>query len=85
MNTFRVWVRPLAGASRLRVEGLDHSHWLLDRLSRAFFFKDSQPMVEERASACCTFRVLYPQRSTGKALDALLRAIPEVQLMPEPA
>lgn len=85
MATFRVWARPLGGASRLRVEGRENSHWLLDRLSRAFFFKDSEPIVEERASACCTFRVLYGQQSTGKALDGFLRAIPEVQLLPEPA
>jgi hypothetical protein len=85
MSTFRVWARPLGGASRLRVEGRDNSRWLLDKLSRAFFFKDSEPMVEERASSCCTFRVLYGQQSTRSSLDGLLRGMPEVELMADPA
>jgi hypothetical protein len=85
MKTFRVWARALGGASRLRVEGPSNSRWLLDQLSRSFVFKDSQPMVEERASSCCTFHIPHGQQLSSASLERLLRAIPEVEFLLEPA
>ena len=38
MNVFRVWVRPLGGNCRVRVDGIRNAQWLLNRLGHSFVF-----------------------------------------------
>ena len=85
MNAFPVWIRPLGNNCRLRVDGIKNAQWLLDRLSRSFVFKTSDPMDEEQGSTCCAFRVAYSSQTSRRGLEKLLVAIPEVKLMTEPA
>jgi hypothetical protein len=85
MTPFRVWLRPLGGSCRVRVDGAGNARWLLDRLSRSFVFKSSQAIVDDMASACSTFVVPHSSQTSRAAFEKLLSAIPEVKLMPDPA
>ena len=85
MNAFCVWVRPLGGNCRVRVDGVKNAQWLLDRLGHSFVFKTADPMNEEDGSSCCTFRVAYDFQTSRRGLERLLAAIPEVKLMADPA
>ena len=85
MNTFAVWLRPLGSACRVRVDGISNAQWLLDRLGRSFVFKTADPMNEEGDSSCCTFRVVYGSEMSRRGFERLLAAIPEVNMMPDPA
>jgi hypothetical protein len=85
MIRFRVWLRPLGGIFRIRVEGRDNAGWLLRRLSESFVFKNSQPVCDDSAASCCTFHVPDGPNLSRARLEKLLAAIPEVELMAEPA
>lgn len=84
MDAFRVWVRPLQSASRVRVEGMNNALWLLKRVSQSFFFKSSEP-VHEGADSNCSFEVSYGSETSCSTFERLLSRIPEVKLMREPA
>jgi hypothetical protein len=84
MNAFRVWIRSLGDASRVRVEGNENTRWLLDRLSQSFVFKSSAPVVQERGTPCCTFEVFYGSQTSRSTFERLLATIPEVTLMAGP-
>jgi hypothetical protein len=81
MKAFRVWIRALGDASRVRVEGNENAHWLLGRLSQSFVFKSSAPVLQERGTPCCTFEVFYGSQTSRSTFERLLAGIPEVQLM----
>jgi hypothetical protein len=85
MNPFHVWLRPVGGACKVRVDGTRNAKWLLDRLSRSFIFKSCEPLSEEQGSSCCSFRVAYNSQVSRPAFERLLAAIPEVKLMLDPA
>ena len=86
MSPFPVWLRPLGGDCRVRVEGMKNAQWLLARLSQAFVFKTSESIQEDREPPCrCTFRVAYSSQVPRRALERLLASIPEVRVMLEPA
>lgn len=85
MKRFSVWIRPLAGDCRVRVEGMQNARWLLDRLSQSFVFKSCEPIDEDLRSASANFRVLYGSQVSRSSLEKLLAAIPQVNLMLEPA
>jgi hypothetical protein len=85
MNAFHVWVRPLGSVCRVRVDGVENTKWLLDRLSQSFVFKTSEPVNEEESSCHCTFRVAYDSQISRPKFERLLSAIPEVRLMVDPA
>lgn len=85
MNAFRVWIRPLGGNCRVRVDGVGNAEWLLDRLGHSFVFKTADPMNEEDGSSCCAFRVAYDVQTSRRGFERLLAAIPEVTLMTDPA
>ena len=85
MNAFRVWVRPLGGACRIRVDGVDNANWLLDRLGESYIFKNSEPVQEERDSSCCSFRVPYNSQAGYSDIERLLSKIPEATLEFDPA
>ena len=85
MNAFRVWIRPLGSNYRVRVDGSRNAQWLLDRLGQSFVFKTAEPMNEEKGSSCCTFGLPYGSQMSRRGLEKLLAAIPEVNLMADPA
>jgi hypothetical protein len=84
MKAFRVWIRRLDGACRLRVDGLENADWLLRRLSHSFVFKTSEPLHDMRDSSDCTFCVAHNAQLPGPAFEKLLAGIAEVKLMLEP-
>lgn len=85
MNSFNVWIRPLGSNCRVRVDSIKNAKWLLDRLSRSFVFKSSEPINEDRSSSFSDFRVPYSSQMCHRTFEKLLSAIPEVRLMTEPA
>ena len=85
MNAFRVWIRPLGGNCRLRVDGIGNAQWLLDCLGRSFVFKTAEPVDEEHDSSHCSFHVAYNSQTSRRGLERLLAGIPEVQMMADPA
>jgi len=85
MNRFHVWVRSLENCCRVRVDGVENGRWLLDQLGRAFVFKTCEPIHEDQASCCSIFRVSYNSQMSQSIVRKVLAAIPEVQLMAEPA
>jgi hypothetical protein len=85
MNAFRVWIRPSGGNYRVRVDDIRNAQWLLNRLGHSFLFKTADPMNEEDGSSCCSFHVAYSSQTSRRGLARLLAAIPEVELMTDPA
>lgn len=86
MIEFRIWIRSLGGGSRIRVEGNENNaRWLVDRLSRSFVFKNSEPIREDAATRCFTFVVPYTSQTPRNTLERLLATIPEVTLVAEAA
>ena len=71
----------LPGASRWHSQ----RQWLLTRLSDSFVFKTSEPLDDNLATACLSFQVQYSSQMSGSKFATLLAAIPEVNLMSEPA
>ena len=85
MNLFHVWIRPLVSTCRVRVDGMQNAKWLLTRLSKSFVFKTSEPLDDDMKTACSSFQVQYSFQMSGPKFAKLLAAIPEVNLMLEPA
>ena len=69
----------------MRVEGILNARWLLRRLSDSFVFKSCEPMHDDVAGSCSSFHVRYNSHMPRSAFEKLLAAIPEVNLMLEPA
>jgi hypothetical protein len=85
MNPFQVWIRPWGSGARMRVESMANATLLLDRLSRSFVFKGSEPVNEEECFPCCTFRVPCNSQMSYTRFKKLLDGIPEVAMMMDPA
>jgi hypothetical protein len=84
MKAFRVWIRPTGDFCRVRVDGLQNAKRLLECLSQSFVFKTFDPMTEEESSLF-SFLVPYNPPLSQSSFAKLLRAMPEVRLMSEPA
>jgi hypothetical protein len=85
MNTFRVWIRPLGGACRVRVDGAENAMWLLARLGNSLAFNACEPIQDDEASFRSTFEVPYTPEMPRTRFEEMLAAIPQVKLMFEPA
>jgi hypothetical protein len=85
MKRFRVWLRPSNSGCKVRVDGVKNAWWLLDRLSRSFFFKSAEAMNENEFFPACVFAVPYGSQGCHAVFMKLLGGISEVELMPEPA
>ena len=85
MNAFRVWIRSSESNCRLRVDGLSNAQWLLYRLGHSFVFKTAAPMSEDEGSSYCTFNLAYSPQMSRHGFERLLTALPEVNLMADPA
>jgi hypothetical protein len=64
---------------------MDNVQWLLGRLSQSFVFRTFEPIEELAGSSQCTFQVPCNPPLSPATLRRLLNAIPEVQLLREPA
>jgi len=73
------------GASRIRVEGLENTTWLLRRLSDLFIFKTSEPLYEVPNTPMYGFLVAHNSQMSGPRFEKLLAGIAEVKLIQEPA
>jgi hypothetical protein len=76
-----VWIRPLADACVVRVEGSERAKWLLTRRSRSFVFKTSEPLKEDYHSSRCTFRLAYSSTTRHQQIVRALENIPEIQIL----
>lgn len=85
MKTFHVWVRPLGEACRVRVDGLENGRWLLSRLINLAGVDNCKPIRQEGPFGVYTFLVALSPTMTRSMLGELLAAIPEVDLMCQPA
>jgi hypothetical protein len=85
MKRFHVWLRSTEATCKVRVDGVTNARWLLDRLGDSFVFKSSEPLDEDMVTACSSFHVQYTSQLSGPRFAKLLAAIPEVNLMLEPA
>ncbi len=85
MNTFRVWIRPLGIACRVRVDGPQNAMWLLSQLDHSLAFNACEPIRDDEASFRSTFQVPYTSQMPHSTIERLLAAIPQVKLMLEPA
>ncbi len=85
MSDFRVWIRPLGSACRMRVEGRKNAEWLLSRLCQYSIVPTFEPIRDEDGSSCCTFNVVSASPQSCPTFDILLASIPEVKLMWDPA
>ncbi len=85
MRAFRVWIRHNGDFCDVRVDNKQNARRLLDTLSQSFVFKTFDPMIEEADTDCCRFLVPYNPPLSRSSFVKLLRAIPEVRLMSEPA
>ena len=83
MKAFNVWISRMDGASRLRVDGLENTNWLLRRLSDYFVFKTSEPLRGVPDSPDYTFHVAYNSQMTGLQFEKLLTGIPEANVIVE--
>jgi hypothetical protein len=85
MKSFRVWIRPGGDFCHVRVDGLDNLQWLLEQLSQFFVFRTFEPIGKRDDAQHWTFDVPCNPPLTQARLRNLLAAMPEVQLMREPA
>ena len=84
MESFKVSVNRIDGATCLRVDGLDNANWLIRRLSDFFVFKTCEPVREVPDSSAYAFRVAHNSRLSGRQFERLLAGISEVKLVLEP-
>jgi hypothetical protein len=85
MNTFCVWLHPLANGCKVRVLGIENAKWLLNRLTQSSVVKSSETVNEEECYPRCSFQVPYSSQTPRFTLKELLTSIPEIRLMLEPA
>ena len=84
MTAFRVWLRPLGNVCRIRVDGAENAQWLIERLRHTPEVKVGDRIAETQGPSICSFRVQCKPPSSRASLQALLKAIPELQVMTEP-
>jgi hypothetical protein len=85
MRSFRVRIRPLGDFCRVQVDGAENCQWLLKRLSESFVFRTCEPLEHVAGTDVCTFQVPYNPPLSRRGFQKLLTALPQVQLMHEPA
>ena len=85
MDTFHVWLSPLGATCKVRVDGIENANWLLTRLRQSLIFESPEPVNGEKGSSCCTFGVACRTQVCYRTFEKLLAAIPEVELILDPA
>lgn len=83
-NPCQVWVRSLGSiATKIRVIELKNAIWLREQLGRRKV--DCTEPLELRGSRFFTFRALHVNQIDHSKLVEIIRQIPDVELMFEPA
>lgn len=77
-------IRDEGYACRVCVEGVDNAHWIVDRVSKMFAFRTSEPMREGVRPAQRIFRVAYGSQLSYRKLATHLSAFPGVRLKADP-
>jgi hypothetical protein len=85
MTGFRVWIRPVGNDCRVRVDGMQNARWLLTRLAQSFIFKSAKPITNDEGPSSCVFHLRYSSQMSRPTLEKALAAIPEVELISDPA
>lgn len=75
-----VLIRHEGYACRLWVASIEDAHRVLDRLSRSFVFRTSEPFKKVDRTACFTFRVTHGSQLSARKLEGLLATLPNVSL-----
>ena len=83
MKAFNVWLSRMDGASRIRVDGLTNTNWLLCRLSDYFIFKTSEPLRDVWDSSDYTFRVAHNSQMSCRQFEKVLAGIAEANVIVE--
>jgi hypothetical protein len=81
MDRFSVWIQPFENACGVRVDSLENTEWLLNRLSQSFVFKSSEPINKVDFFPNCTFHVPSSSQISCGMFAKLLGVIPEVKLI----
>jgi hypothetical protein len=84
MKAFNVRISGMDSASRLRVEGLENTNWLLRRLSDYFVFKTSDPLLNVSDTSDYTFHVMHSSQITSRQFERILMGISEAKVIVEP-
>ena len=84
MNTFQIWIRPLGDACRVRVEGKDNCKWLFSRLTEWVEVSECRDLTC-KPDGQYTFNVPYGGELTTQTFTKMLRELPQIQLMSQPA
>ena len=79
-----VWLRPMGvSATKIKVAGQSRVQWLRDQLqNRGVVCTEPSPLA---GTPYFTFHILHAHRITDAKLRQILEAIPEVELMLDPA
>jgi len=80
----QVWVRPLgANATKIRVAGDDNAAWLREKLRNIGV--ESTKSMAIQGSPFFTFRALHVNQIDHPRLMKILKQIPEIEMMLDPA
>jgi hypothetical protein len=83
VEPFRVWIRPLGNAWKVRIEGADSSQWLRNELEHRGLTCSNSSQI---ADTCMqTFRCMSETPHESSYVWNLLKALPQVLLQNDPA
>jgi hypothetical protein len=83
LEAFRVWVRPLGNAWKVRVQDANSGHWLRNELThRGLTCSDASPVS---GTSMQTFRCMSETPHEAFYVWNLLKALPQVLLQNDPA
>lgn len=85
MRPFRVWLRPLGEACRLRVEGRDNAVWLRDRVTASLNVRCNESSNNQDSNGIITLVVRYGPQVSHVELYRLLDRLRELEVMCQPA
>ena len=84
INRFQVWVRPLgSNATKVKVVGQENATWLRERLQNEGVTCTESTGIPR--TSYHVFQVLHALRVNHPKLRTILTALPEVELMLDPA
>lgn len=83
-DTIRVWVRSLGNSCRIRVEGLENTKSLVERLAQSPLMAGLESVDIEPHGSTATFHLPHSARWTLADLETEIAQIPGVRLMNEP-
>jgi hypothetical protein len=85
MSPFQVWLRPLGDSCRVRVDGIGNTRWLLDHLERHPAIRAIGKLDVMVDDTVCSFYIQFHSSLSLQSFGRLVREVPEVRVMLEPA